>query len=93
LKNTLLKPDVAFETAYRKTVLNQLNSVENNDIFTFSFIAWLIARLEKKTAHQVVLTPNSVLKQLTLIKVNRAKSVIRKIPPIPPPKTKKTQIL
>jgi hypothetical protein len=52
----LQNPDVAFETAYRKKVLDQLNSVENNDIFTFSFIAWLIARLEKKTAHQVVLT-------------------------------------
>lgn len=52
----LLKPDVASETAYRKTVLNQLGEVENNDIFTMSFIAWLIARWEKKTAYQVVLT-------------------------------------
>ncbi len=52
----LLKPDVVFETAYRKAVLNQLGRVENNDIFTLSFIAWLIARWEKKTAYKVVLT-------------------------------------
>ena len=52
----LLNPNLAFETAYRKTVLNQLNVVENDDIFTFAFIAWLIARWEKKTAYQVVLT-------------------------------------
>jgi hypothetical protein len=52
----LLKPDVAFETAYKKTVTNLLSKVENNDIFTLSFIAWLIARWEKKTAYQVVLT-------------------------------------
>ena len=52
----LLKPDVIFETAYRKTVLNLIDGVENNDIFTLSFIAWLIARWEKKTAYKVVLT-------------------------------------
>nr|WP_067054538.1 hypothetical protein [Mucilaginibacter sp. L294] len=51
----LLKPDVAFETLYRKTVLNLLGKTENNDIFTLSFIAWLIARWEKKTAYKVVL--------------------------------------
>ena len=52
----LLKPDVAFEAAYRKAVLEQLGKAENNDIFTLSFIAWLIARWEKKTAYNVVLT-------------------------------------
>jgi hypothetical protein len=52
----LLKPDVIFETSYRRTVLNQLDRIENNDIFTLSFIAWLIARWEKKKAHKVVLT-------------------------------------
>ncbi|MEN0057105.1 MAG: hypothetical protein AAGC65_25725, partial [Mucilaginibacter sp.] len=52
----LLKPDVVFETAYRKTVLSLINRIENSDIFTLSFIAWLIARWEKKTAHKVVLT-------------------------------------
>jgi hypothetical protein len=52
----LLKPDVAFEPAYKKTVLNLLGKVENNDIFTLSFIAWLMARWEKKTACEVVLT-------------------------------------
>lgn len=51
----LLKPEVSFEPAYRKAVFNQLDGGENNDIFTLSFIAWLIARLEKKTAYKVVL--------------------------------------
>jgi hypothetical protein len=40
---------------YRKTVLNLLDEVVNNDIFTLSFIAWLIARWEKKTAYKVVI--------------------------------------
>lgn len=52
----LLKPDVAFDMPYRDTVLSQLNTADNNDIFNLSFIAWLIARWEKKTAHEVVLT-------------------------------------
>jgi len=52
----LLKPDVVFETGYRKEVINLLNGIENNDIFSMSFIAWLIARWEKKTAYKVVLT-------------------------------------
>lgn len=58
----LLKPDVIFETAYKNAVLKQLDSPENKDIFTLSFIAWLIAGWEKKTAYNVVLTlvlPNS----------------------------------
>ncbi|SEO12710.1 hypothetical protein SAMN05192574_105403 [Mucilaginibacter gossypiicola] len=52
----MLKPDVAFETTYKKAVLDLLNRAENNDIFTLSFIAWLIAHWEKKTAYRVVLT-------------------------------------
>jgi hypothetical protein len=52
----LLKPDVVLEAAYRKAVLNHLDKAENNDIFTLSFIAWLIARWDKQTAHQIVLT-------------------------------------
>ncbi|MDP9076841.1 MAG: hypothetical protein M3O71_05420 [Bacteroidota bacterium] len=52
----LLKPDVVFETTYRKAVLNLAGRDENNDIFTLSFIAWLIARWEKNTAYKVVLT-------------------------------------
>jgi hypothetical protein len=52
----LLKPDVAFDTSYRKSVLSLLDGAENNDIFTLSFIAWLIARWEKKTPYQVMLT-------------------------------------
>lgn len=50
----LLKPDVAFDPVYKKTVLNQLDIVANNDIFSFSFIAWLIAQSEKKTAYDIV---------------------------------------
>jgi hypothetical protein len=52
----LLKPGVAFETTYQKAVLNQLESTGNDDIFSLSFIAWLIARWEKKTAYDVLLT-------------------------------------
>jgi len=52
----LLKPDITSEAVYRKAVLNLLGRVENNDIFTLSFIAWLMAHWEKKTAYQVVLT-------------------------------------
>ncbi len=52
----LLKPDATSETSYRKSVLSLLDGAENNDIFTLSFIAWLIARWEKKTAFQVMLT-------------------------------------
>jgi len=56
IEKHLLNPDVTSETAYRKSVLTLLDGVENNDIFTLSFIAWLIARWEKKTAYKVVLT-------------------------------------
>ena len=52
----LQKPDVVFAATYKKTVLDLPGRVENDDIFTLSFIAWLIARWEKKTAYEVVLT-------------------------------------
>jgi len=52
----LQNPDVIFEPGYRKTVLTMAAGAENDDIFTLSFIAWLIARWEKKTAYKVVLT-------------------------------------
>ena len=52
----LLKPNVASEPAYRKQVLNLLNEAENDDIFTLSFITWLIAKWEKKTPYQITLT-------------------------------------
>ncbi|AYL96803.1 hypothetical protein [Mucilaginibacter celer] len=51
----LIKPDVAFEPSYKKAVLTLLDEVGNNDIFTLSFIAWLIARWEKTTGYEVVL--------------------------------------
>jgi len=52
----LLNPDVTSEKTYRKAVLNLLNGGENEDIFTSSFIAWLVARWEKESAHQVVIS-------------------------------------
>lgn len=52
----LRKPDIVSVATYRREVLDQLNSSKNNDIFTLSFIAWLIARWEKKTAYDVVLS-------------------------------------
>lgn len=54
VEKCLIKPDVVFEPGYKKAVLNQLNEAGNNDIFSLSFIAWLIAQWEKKTACQVV---------------------------------------
>jgi hypothetical protein len=55
IEKYLLKPDVIFEETFRKSVLDMPGRVENNDIFTLSFIAWVIARWEKKTAYKVVL--------------------------------------
>jgi hypothetical protein len=52
----LLKPDVIFDAGYKKMVLNMASQAENNDIFSLSFIAWLIARWEKRTAYEVMLT-------------------------------------
>ncbi|WDF56724.1 hypothetical protein [Mucilaginibacter sp. KACC 22063] len=51
----LLKPGVINEMAYKKAVLNLLHEPRNNDIFTLSFIAWLMARWEKKTPYDIVL--------------------------------------
>ena len=51
----LIKPDLVFDPKYKTAVLELLSSLEDNDIFTSSFIAWLIARWEKKTAYEVVL--------------------------------------
>lgn len=51
----LQKPDVTYDTNYRGTVLNFLNQAQNNDIFTLTFIAWLMARWEKKNTYEVVL--------------------------------------
>lgn len=52
----LVQPDIVQETSYRKAVLNLIDGQENNDIFTMSFIAWLIARWEKKTTYTVLLS-------------------------------------
>ena len=51
----LLKPDLQYEPAYRNEVLELLKMAGNNDIFSLSFIAWLIAKWEKKTPYEVVL--------------------------------------
>ncbi|WP_256010329.1 hypothetical protein [Desertivirga xinjiangensis] len=51
----LLKPDLQFEPAYRNEVLELLKLAGNSDIFSLSFIAWLIAKWEKKTPYEVVL--------------------------------------
>jgi hypothetical protein len=52
----LMAPDVILDPKYRKAVMNLVSTKENNDIFTLSFIAWLVARWEKNTAYEVVLT-------------------------------------
>lgn len=55
VEKCLIKPDLVFDPKYKTAVLDLLSSLEDNDIFTSSFIAWLIARWEKKTAYEVVL--------------------------------------
>ncbi len=51
----LLQPHVAHDKAYQKTVSDLFKQEGHKDIFTLSFIAWLMARWEKKTAYQVLL--------------------------------------
>ncbi|RFZ91792.1 hypothetical protein D0C36_10075 [Mucilaginibacter conchicola] len=51
----LIKPDMAFDSTFKTNVSGLLGAGENNDIFTLSFIAWLMARGGKKTAYEVVL--------------------------------------
>lgn len=51
----LQRPAVVAEAAYQKAVLQLLEMEENNDIFSLSFIGWLIARWEKETGYKVVL--------------------------------------
>jgi hypothetical protein len=51
----LLKPDIIFDSAFKNTVLGLLNRAENNDIFTWSFIAWLISKWEKRTPYEIIL--------------------------------------
>ncbi|WP_239495076.1 hypothetical protein [Pedobacter yulinensis] len=55
VKRYLLKPDVVYEAAYQKKVLNLQSGTGNSDIFISCFIGWLVARWEKKPAYQVVL--------------------------------------
>ncbi|WP_129714677.1 hypothetical protein [Pedobacter sp. SYP-B3415] len=52
----LKRPDVVFDNTYKEAVLRQLDSPDNRDIFTLSFIAWTIAKWQKKTAYEVVLS-------------------------------------
>lgn len=52
----LQKPAIVVDPVYQQAVLNMLEKEENHDIFSLSFIAWLIARWEKTTAYKVVLT-------------------------------------
>ncbi|KGE13494.1 hypothetical protein [Sphingobacterium deserti] len=51
----LLKPAEVFKATYQNEVLAQLTEDGNNDIFRISFIAWLIARWEKRTSYEVTL--------------------------------------
>ena len=52
----LLKPHVISDNDYREQVSNQVIEEKNQDIFTLCFIAWLMARWQKKTTYQVVLS-------------------------------------
>jgi hypothetical protein len=52
----LLNPEVANEPAFRKSSSALLNEMENKDIFNLSFIAWLIARWDKRSAHKIIVS-------------------------------------
>lgn len=58
----LVQPDVVQDANYRKAVLTLMEGQESNDIFTLSFIAWLIARWEKKSTYSVLLSISKPLK-------------------------------
>ncbi|MVN93034.1 hypothetical protein [Mucilaginibacter aquatilis] len=51
----LVNPNVIDDERYKHSVLAMANAQENNDIFTLSFIGWLIARWEKDNAYKTVL--------------------------------------
>ncbi|MBL4676805.1 MAG: hypothetical protein JKY70_11480 [Mucilaginibacter sp.] len=55
IEKYLLKPDVVFNANYRQAVSDLANDAENNDIFSLSFVAWLMARMDKKSAYNTVL--------------------------------------
>ncbi|GHE49231.1 hypothetical protein [Sphingobacterium griseoflavum] len=55
VEKSLLKPDVVFLDSFQAKVWHLLENPANQDIFNASFIAWLMARWQKKTAYQVSL--------------------------------------
>ncbi|TWR28160.1 hypothetical protein FPZ42_02805 [Mucilaginibacter achroorhodeus] len=52
----LTNPDVVSEAAYKKDVMQLLQNEQKSDLFTTGFVAWLIARIEKRSAYDVLLS-------------------------------------
>ncbi len=51
----LTKPDVIHDPAYKKAVNALLTNAGDHDLFVISFIAWLMARWDKRTAYEIAL--------------------------------------
>ncbi|WP_295767124.1 hypothetical protein [uncultured Mucilaginibacter sp.] len=51
----LVNPNVIDDERYKRSVHEMANAEQNNDIFTLSFIGWLIARWEKSSTYEIVL--------------------------------------
>ncbi|PJJ83612.1 hypothetical protein [Mucilaginibacter auburnensis] len=52
----LIKPHIIQEPAFQQAVLKQLKIPANGDIFSLSFISWLIARWDKRSSYEVMLS-------------------------------------
>lgn len=55
LERYFQKPSVSEDPRFRESVLRMLEVAENQDIFNLSFIAWVIARWDRKGQYAVVL--------------------------------------
>jgi len=56
VERSIQKPDIVSEQTYQDSVRSMIDIDANKDIFNLSFIAWLMAKWEKKTAYQLALS-------------------------------------
>ncbi|MCT1526565.1 hypothetical protein [Sphingobacterium hotanense] len=56
VERSIQKPDIVSEQTYQDAVSSMVDIDANKDIFNLSFIAWLMAKWEKKTAYQLTLS-------------------------------------
>ncbi len=55
LEQLLLKPDIQYHHQYQVKVTALLNETANQDIFTISFIAWLMSHWQKNSAYEITI--------------------------------------